>query len=289
MRHHIRICLAAAFIGACAPPADKSVDNLAQELAAMTNTASAAREQPEDRNFSQASLKDFAGYWESISDDGTKIETADIDVSDGNATGILKSLERGYFSGRVTVTGEATIHGTLRGGALDLRVSISDNGSENTATGRAMRRGEYLIVRVGPNEQAYARKGVSLVKSAQGSTDAQRLSQAVLGHIYSTSSSAAGRGAFVGGRVRLALCSDGSIAFDASDLATTGGYNSVDMGSSVSRRGQWSIVLFAGAPVVRAEWNGTGTSYSLTRYFRIEPDTRGAIVDGTPLPESGTC
>jgi len=240
-------------------------------------------------SFSQASLKDFAGHWESVSDDGTKMETAEIDVSGGTATGILKSLERGYFSGRVTVTGEASLTGALRGGALDLRVSISDNGSENTASGRAIRRGEYLIVRVGTTEQAYARKGISLVRSARGSAEGERLARAVSGHIYSATSSTAGRGAFVGGRMRLALCSDGSIAFDASDLATTGGYNSVDMGSSVSRRGQWSIVLFAGTPVIRAEWNGTGTSYSLTRYFRIEPNSRGAVVDGTPLPESGTC
>jgi hypothetical protein len=89
--------------------------------------------------------------------------------------------------------------------------------------------------------------------------------------------------------VRLALCSDASIAFDVSDLATTGGADGVDMGESTARRGEWGIVLLAGIPVVRAQWSGTGSSYSLTRYFRIQPQGSSAIVDGTLLPVSGTC
>jgi hypothetical protein len=109
--------------------------------------------------------------------------------------------------------------------------------------------------------------------------------------IYSTSSSASGRGAFVGGRVKLALCADGSIAYERSDVATTGGDDAVDMGSSMSRRGQWDIVLYAGAPAVRAQWEGTGTSYSLTRYFHIEPsrDGSGARIDGVNLGVAGSC
>jgi hypothetical protein len=63
----------------------------------------------------------------------------------------------------------------------------------------------------------------------------------------------------------------------------------VDMGSTTSRRGQWGIVLFAGLPVVKAEWQGTGSSYSLTRYFRIEPRANGARVDGVDLAASGSC
>jgi hypothetical protein len=109
--------------------------------------------------------------------------------------------------------------------------------------------------------------------------------------VFSSSSQSSGRGAFVGNRVRLALCSDGSIAFDVSDLATTGGTDAVDIGNATSRRGTWTVVLRAGLPVVRAQWNGTGSSYSLTRYFRIQPNANGsvALVDGTELGASGSC
>jgi hypothetical protein len=115
--------------------------------------------------------------------------------------------------------------------------------------------------------------------------------QEIGGRIYSSSSQASGSGAFVGNRVRLALCADGTIAYDASDVATTGGDEGVDMGSTTSRRGEWSVVLLAGLPVVRAQWNGTGSSYSLTRYFRIQPGANGsgASVDGVQLPVTGSC
>jgi hypothetical protein len=75
-----------------------------------------------------------------------------------------------------------------------------------------------------------------------------------------------------------------------SDLASTGA-GGVDMGDATSRRGQWGVVLLAGAPVVRAHWNGTGSSYSLTRYFRVQPhaDGSGARIDGTELPAAGSC
>jgi hypothetical protein len=51
------------------------------------------------------------------------------------------------------------------------------------------------------------------------------------------------------------------------------------------------VVLYAGAPAVEAHWQGTGTSYSLTRYFRIRPDAAGrsANVDGDDLPLAGRC
>ncbi len=81
------------------------------------------------------------------------------------------------------------------------------------------------------------------------------------------------------------------MAFDVSDLASTGGADGVDMGDATSRRGQWGVVLLAGVPVVRANWNGTGSSHSLTRYFRVQPNTdgSGARIDGTTLPATGSC
>jgi hypothetical protein len=129
------------------------------------------------------------------------------------------------------------------------------------------------------------------VKSAQGSGAAENLARQIAGRIYSSSSQSSGRGAFVGNRVRLALCADGTIAFDVSDVATTGGSDAVDMGNATARRGAWSVVLYAGIPAVRAEWNGTGSSYSLTRYFRIQPGKEGlsARIDGTDLPVTGSC
>jgi len=240
--------------------------------------------------FTPSSIDDFAGSWEAVSEDGTSMETAEIEIDDGAAVGILKSLERGYFSGRVTVKAQAAMRGTLDRGVLVLRVWDTENGSEASAvSGRAFRRGEYLVVQAGSGETSYAREGVPLVGSAEGSPSALTLANAIGGRIYSSSNQASGRGAFVGGRVRLALCADGSIEYDESDVASTGGSDGVDMGSTMSRRGQWSIVLFAGLPAVQAQWSGTGTSYSLTRYFRVEPRSNGARVDGRNLAVAGSC
>jgi hypothetical protein len=242
--------------------------------------------------YDRASIDAFAGSWEATSDDGTSIETAEIETSGGNVSGILRSLERGYFSGRTTLNAEIALSGKLRAGALDIRLWDSNEGeSAGAVVGQAFKRGEYLIVRVANRETAYARPGVPLVKSAEGSDAAERFATSVMGRIYSSSSQAQGRGAFAGGRLQLSLCSDGTIAYDASDLASTGGDAGVDMGSSISRRGKWGVVLLAGSPTVRAEWNGTGTSYSLTRYFRVEPsrDNSAARVDGTELEVSGKC
>ncbi len=232
----------------------------------------------------------FAGKWEVASDDGTYIETAEIEVSGNQVSGMLRSLERGYYSGRVTVTAEVAMRGTPRAGGLDLVAwNVATGTAETGVSGRAIRRGEYLILQVGDGETSYARPGVSVVRSAEGSAPARQFAQQIAGRIYSAGTDASGRGAFVGSRVRLALCADGSIAFDVSDVATTGGADAVDMGSSTSRRGEWSVVLLAGMPVVRAQWSGTGSSYSLTRYFRIQPQGSGALVDGTRLPVTGKC
>jgi len=239
-----------------------------------------------------ASLTDFAGSWEAVADDGTAKETAELEVNDGVVIGVLRTMERGYFSGNVKVTAEASMRGTLDDGLLDIKAWDAQTGSEETAvSGHAMRRGEYMIIRIGDSETGYARPGVSVVESAEGSSAAESLAKSIAGHVYSTSSQASGSGAFVGSRVKLALCSDGTIAFDVSDLASTGGSDAVDMGSTMSRRGEWRVVLLAGAPAVRASWNGTGSSYSLTRYFRIQPavDGSSARIDGTILPSTGSC
>jgi hypothetical protein len=247
---------------------------------------------PPQDTFTPGGPEAFAGLWEAVSDDGTSIETAELEISGQIVTGAIRSAERGYFSGRVTVNAEVSIRGTPRAGGLDLRAWNTQNGSaESAVTGRAVRRGEYLILRIGDGETGYARPGTPIVQSAEGSAEASALAQAVAGRIYSASTQASGRGAFVGNRVRLALCADGSIDFSVSDLASTGGTEGVDMGNATSRRGQWSVVLLTGTPVIRAQWTGTGSSYSLTRYFRVQPSDDGsrARVDGTELPATGSC
>jgi len=246
----------------------------------------------DDEPFTPSRPEEFVGSWEAVSDDGTQTETAELELVDGAFTGIIRTLERGYYSGRVTVTAEAHLRGTSRGGGLDVRAWDAQRGSEeNAVAGRAVRRSDFLILRIGDGETGYARPGVAIVRSAEGSPEAARLAQAITGRTYSASAQSAGRGAFVGQRVRLALCADGNIAFDVSDLASTGGAEGVDIGDATSRRGTWDIVLRAGTPVVRAQWRGTGSSYSLTRYFRVQPhkDGSGARVDGTDLPVAGSC
>ncbi len=274
---------------ACDAPAESGFASTALTTDSVSKgAANAVEEEP----FTASAPEAFAGSWEVVSDDGTNTETAELEVADGVVSGTLRTLERGYYSGRVTITAEAAFRGTSRAGGLDVLAWDAQNGTTETGvTGRAVRRGDYLILRLGNSETGYAHPGVPVVTSAEGSRDAATLAQAVAGRIYSASTQASGRGAFVGNRVRLALCADGGIAFDVSDLASTGGANGVDMGDAMSRRGKWSVVLLAGTPAVRAEWNGTGSSYSLTRYFRVQPrsDGSGARVDGTELSVAGSC
>jgi hypothetical protein len=144
-------------------------------------------------------------------------------------------------------------------------------------------------VDIGGSESGYARPGRSLVQAADASPEAAAPTRAIAGRVYSTTTQAAGRGgAIAGTRVRLALCSDGRIEYDASDVASAGGGS---MGDAVARRGAWTVVLYAGTPAVRAQWRGTGTAYSLIAYFRIRPDASGrsANVDATDLPVTGRC
>ena len=62
------------------------------------------------------------------------------------------------------------------------------------------------------------------------------------------------------------------------------------MGATRTRRGSWDIVLRAGAPAVRAQWQGTGTSYSLTEYFQIGTSAgQSAVINGRELPVTGGC
>lgn len=284
--------VAVAFVSACdrsAPASSgRSLHGENRESSVLPDEATAMDDEPFTPNGPEA----FVGSWEAVSDDGTNTETAELELADGAVTGIIRSLERGYYSGRVTVNAEVMLRGTPRAGALDLRAWNAQTGSpENAVAGRALRRGDFLIVRIGDGETGFARPGVAVVRSAEGSSEAASLAQAIAGRIYSASGQSSGRGAFVGNRVQLALCSDGNIAFDVSDLASTGGADGVDMGDATSRRGKWGVVLRAGTPVVRAQWNGTGSSYSLTRYFRVQPhkDGSGARIDGTDLPVAGTC
>lgn len=279
-RSALSLFLSIALISACdtAPAADFGAQSVPQQSTEA------------EQGFTPAEPGSFAGQWEVASDDGTYIETADIEVSAGQVRGVLRSLERGYYSGRLTLKAEVAMRGTSRAGGLDIVAWDVSTGSEHNAVkGRGLRRGDYLILQIGNGETSYARPGVSVVQSAEGSAAAEKFAKQIAGHVYSASTGASGRGAFVGSRARLALCADGSIAFDVSDVATTGGGDGVDMGSTTSRRGQWSVVLLAGLPVVRAEWSGTGSTYSLTRYFRIQPLASGARIDGTDLPLTGKC
>ena len=242
---------------------------------------------------SRGAARDFAGRWEATSDDGTSQEVVELTAEGSAVTGTLTVLEHGYFSRRTTVKQQLAIRGTVQGGVLQLRIWDAEGSADNAASGTGRLRGEYLVLRAGESESGYARPGTPLVRSAEGSSEAERLARAVVGRVYSTSQQASGRGAFVGGRVRLALCADGTVAYDASDVAATPGPlgGGADLGSTVTRRGTWDVVLVAGAPAVRAHWQGTGSSYSLTAYFHIRPDATGrsATVDVTQLPVTGRC
>ena len=230
----------------------------------------------------------FLGQWQTVSPDGTAGEALEFERSGDGVAGSLRVWERGYFSGRTTVKQQLSLEGSV--GGTGLALTMTDQESGNRFPAAAERHGDYLIIRIGSDETAYAREGVSLVREASG-PGAAALEQAIRGNIYLASTQASGRGAFVGQRTRLALCEDGEIQFGTSDLATTGGADAVDFGGSTSRRGGWEIVLYAGMPAVHAHWQGTGTSYSLDRYFRIVPGAggRSITVDGTPLPLQGHC
>ena len=241
--------------------------------------------------FRAGAASDFAGQWQLRSDDGTSEEIVELTVRGPDVNGEITALEHGYFSKRTTVKARLLVRGTLANGALQLRFwNEADSPNDaKAATGRL--RGEYLVLTIDGAETGYARPGRDLVKSAEGSPEAETLARAVAGRIYSRTSQVGGRGgAVAGGRTRLALCADGTVAYDASDVgsAPDGGGS---LGSTVSRRGTWGIVLYAGAPMVKTQWQGSGSSYSLTAYFRVRPDAAGrsANVDGVDLPVTGTC
>jgi hypothetical protein len=240
--------------------------------------------------------QDFSGDWEAASDDGTEQHVAEFAESRDGVEGTVTALEVGYFSGNVSVREQLELIGTIRGDTLEFTGTLTsaDEGAAENVSGSAIRRGEYLVIRVGTYHLELARPGTPLVRSAEGSTEAATLARAIIGREYSTRSEARGGGAYVGSRVRVALCAGGRIEYSRSDLATTPGSfpdAGVDMGSSYSRRGTWSVVLYAGIPVVRAEWEGSGTSYSLIAYLRVEPSWDGstAVVDGMELPSTGHC
>ena len=235
-----------------------------------------------------ATARDLAGRWEATSDDGTSQEVVELAVAGTTLDGRITVLSRGYFSGRTTVERQQLLRGTVQGGTARVRLWDAQGSPDQGLSLTAFRRGDYLVLAAPGVESGYARPGTPLVREAGGAPAATALARAVGGRVYAVSQQAAGRGATVGGRVRLALCADGRVEYDASDLAST---PDVDMGGSVSRRGAWDVVLLAGAPAVRARWQGTGTSYSLTRYFRVRPDAAGrsAEIDGSVLPVAGRC
>lgn len=263
----------------------------ASSPAAAVETSAAAAVPPAGAGYRSGTASDFAGTWRFASPDGTSEEVVELTVRGAEVTGEVTALEHGYFSARTKETGRFLMRGTLSNGALQLRVWSADGSPNDGAAATGRLRGEYLMLRTGTNETAYARPGRPLVQRADGSAEAAALTRAVSGRIYSQSSQAGGRdGAIVGRRVRLALCGNGTIEYDASDVgsARDGGGS---MGSTTTRRGTWNVVLYAGEPAVEAHWSGTGTSYSLTAYFRVRPDAAGrtANVDGVDLPLAGRC
>ena len=218
----------------------------------------------------------------------------ELAASSTGVSGSITTLERGYFSGRVTVKDALQLRGSLESDGFAVRVWADQQSESDARSGTLFLRNGYLVLRMGQREYGYARPGTPLVQSAEGSPEAAALSRAIAGRIYEVKSQTSGRGAMIGGRKRLAVCSDGRLEYDFSDLASTPGTGSGgghDLGSTVTRRGTWNIVLRAGKPVLLGRWQGTGTSYSLTEYFDIVPaaDGRSALVDGVSVPVTGKC
>ena len=252
-------------------------------------TGSSTGSSASDRGFRMGGPTDFSGQWQLGSDDGTSQEVLELAIRGTDVSGEITALEHGYFSNRTTVKARFGVRGTLANGALQLQLWNADGTPNDSRRATARLRGEYLILDIGGSESGYARPGRSLVQAADGSADAAALTRAIGGRVYSSTTQAGGRGGSIAGaRVRLALCADGRIEYDASDVASAGGGS---IGDAVARRGTWVVVLHAGTPAVRAQWQGTGTSYSLVAYFRVRPDASGrsANVDGTDLPLTGRC
>jgi len=239
----------------------------------------------------QARPSDFAGQWESASDDGTAVEVVELSAAGTEVSGSLTVYQRGYFSGRASVVREIVLQGRMERNGLAIQAWDAAADPGDATPGTALRRGEYLVLRIGNAESPYAPPGVELVRSAEGSPEAEALARAVAGHVYSAGSQTSGRGGLVGGRLRIAFCADGRMEYDFSDLASApdGSGGSMDMGSTRTRRGGWQIVLRGGEPVVRAAWEGTGSSYSLSEYFRVRPTGNGAVIDGRELAVRGEC
>lgn len=266
-------------------------DDAASTASQPATSSGGSTPPPGSQSFRAGTPSDFAGEWHFASPDGTNEEVIQLAARGSEWTGELTAVEHGYFSRRTTVKARLLFRGTLTNGALQLRFWSADGSPNDSRPATANMRGEFLILSVEGNETGYARAGRSLVQDAEGSTEAVALARAVTGRVYSRTSQAGGRdGAIAGRRMRLALCGDGSIEYDASDVgsAPDGGGS---MGSTVTRRGTWSVVLYAGAPTVRAQWRGTGTSYALTAFFHVRPDASGrsANVDGTDLPVTDRC
>jgi hypothetical protein len=236
----------------------------------------------------------FNGRWEAANDDQTITEVVELAIAGAAVSGSISTLERGYFSGRVTVKNVLEVQGRVDGDRLNVRLGDAQSGDSEARPGVFSIRNGYLVLQIGAREYGYARPGTPLVQSAENSPEAAALARAISGRVYEVKAQVNGRGAMVGGRRRLAICSDGRLEYDFSDLASTPGAApgaGVDFGSTVTRRGAWSIVLRAGKPVLLGTWQGTGTSYSLTEYFDIVPadDGRSALVDGVSLPMTGRC
>ena len=80
-------------------------------------------------------------------------------VTSVGGTGTLTVYEHGYFSGRTRTLRELVIRGSFRQGALTLRAWDEEADPANAVAGSALRRGEYLVLRLDSGESVYAPHG----------------------------------------------------------------------------------------------------------------------------------
>src|SRR5688572_16494860 len=110
--------VAVAFVSACDRSASQDMsDRLLHEENGESSASSDEGTAMDDEPFTPSRPVEFVGSWEAVSDDGTNTETAELELADGAVTGVIRSLERGYYSGRVTVNAEVILRGTPRAGA----------------------------------------------------------------------------------------------------------------------------------------------------------------------------
>ena len=111
----------------------------------------------------------YNGRWEAANDEQTSTEVVELAIAGVAVTGSISTLERGYFSGRVTVKDVLEIQGTVDGDQLKIRFWDVQRGESAAQSGSFSIRNGYLVLRAGAREYGYARPGTPLVQSAENS------------------------------------------------------------------------------------------------------------------------